>query len=160
ANGGTAAGDDGARAEQLWTAIESSVEAQLVSDVPVGIFLSGGIDSSTVAAAAARTSRRRMTAFASGFEDPTFGESGHARMVADKLGVELVTEKLHAENLLEIADAALDRLDEPLADPSYLPTYLLSQLAARHVKVVLGGDGGDELWGGYPTYKAHRAAAI
>ncbi|MES1164934.1 MAG: asparagine synthase (glutamine-hydrolyzing) [Verrucomicrobiota bacterium] len=154
------AGDDGARAERLWTAIEASVEAQLVSDVPVGIFLSGGIDSSTVAAAAARTSRRRMTAFAIGFEDPTFDESGYARLVADELGVELVTEKLHADNLLEIADAALDLLDEPLADPSYLPTFLLSRLAARHVKVVLGGDGGDELWGGYPTYKAHRAAAI
>ncbi len=152
--------DDGARAERLWQVIERSVEEQLVSDVPVGIFLSGGIDSSTVAAAAARTSRRRMTAFAIGFEDPTFDESGYAKLVADQLGVELVTEKLHAENLLEIADAALDRLDEPLADPSYLPTFLLSRLAARHVKVVLGGDGGDELWGGYPTYKAHRLAAI
>jgi asparagine synthase (glutamine-hydrolysing) len=152
--------DDGARAERLWGAIQTSVEAQLVSDVPVGIFLSGGIDSSTVAAAAARTSRRRMTAFAIGFEDPTFDESGYARLVAENLGVELVTETLHAENLLEIADAALDLLDEPLADPSYLPTFLLSRLAARHVKVVLGGDGGDELWGGYPTYKAHRLAAL
>lgn len=153
-------GDDGAQAQRLWQAIETSVEAQLVSDVPVGIFLSGGIDSSTVAAAAARTSRRRMTAFAIGFEDPTFDESGYAKMVADQLGVELVTETLNADNLLEIADAALDRLDEPLADPSYLPTFLLSRLAARHVKVVLGGDGGDELWGGYPTYKAHRLAAL
>ena len=152
--------DDGARAARLWRAIETSVEAQLVSDVPVGIFLSGGIDSSTVAAAAARTSRRRMTAFSIGFEDPTFDESGYARLVAEKLGVELVTETLRADNLLEIADAALDRLDEPLADPSYLPTFLLSRLAARHVKVVLGGDGGDELWAGYPTYKAHRLAAI
>lgn len=152
--------DDGTRARGLWQAIETSVQAQLISDVPVGIFLSGGIDSSTVAAAAARTSRRRMTAFAIGFEDPTFDESSYAKMVADALGVELVTETLHAENLLEIADAALDRLDEPLADPSYLPTFLLSRLAARHVKVVLGGDGGDELWGGYPTYKAHRLAAL
>jgi asparagine synthase (glutamine-hydrolysing) len=152
--------DDGARAGRLWRAIETSVEAQLVSDVPVGIFLSGGIDSSTVAAAAAQTSRKRMTAFAIGFEDPTFDESGYARVVADRLGVELVTETLRADNLLEIADAALDRLDEPLADPSYLPTFLLSRLAARHVKVVLGGDGGDELWAGYPTYKAHRLAAI
>jgi asparagine synthase (glutamine-hydrolysing) len=152
--------DDAARAGRLWRAIEASVEAQLVSDVPVGIFLSGGIDSSTVAAAAAQTSRKRMTAFAIGFEDPTFDESQYARIVADKLGVELVTETLRAENLLEIADAALDRLDEPLADPSFLPTFLLSRLAARHVKVVLGGDGGDELWAGYPTYKAHRLAAI
>jgi asparagine synthase (glutamine-hydrolysing) len=151
---------DDVRAGRLWRAIEASVEAQLVSDVPVGIFLSGGIDSSTVAAAAARTSRKRMTAFAIGFEDPTFDESAYARMVADKLGVELVTETLRAENLLEIADAALDLLDEPLADPSFLPTFLLSRLAARHVKVVLGGDGGDELWAGYPTYKAHRMAAI
>ena len=159
-DGETLPEDDGARAQRLWRAIEASVESQLVSDVPVGIFLSGGIDSSTVAAAAARTSRRRMTAFAIGFEDPTFDESGYARMVAQKLGVELVTETLRADNLLEIADAALDRLDEPLADPSYLPTFLLSRLAARHVKVVLGGDGGDELWAGYPTYKAHRLAAI
>ena len=62
-------------------------------------------------------------------------------------------------NLLDVVDVALSRLDEPLADPSYLPTFLLSRLASRHVKVVLGGDGGDELFGGYPTYRAHALRA-
>jgi len=152
--------DDDALAERLWGEIERAVEAQLVADVPVGIFLSGGIDSSSVAAAAARRAGRRMTAFSIGFEDATFDESAYARMVAAELGVEHVTETLREENLLEIVDLALDKLDEPLADPSFLPTFLLSRLAARHVKVVIGGDGGDELWGGYPTYRAHRLAAI
>src|SRR5437868_17458 len=101
-----------------------------------------------------------MTAFSIGFEDATFDESRYARMVAEKLGVEHVTETLREENLLDIVDLALDKLDEPLADPSYLPTFLLSRLAARHVKVVIGGDGGDELWGGYPTYRAHKLASI
>jgi asparagine synthase (glutamine-hydrolysing) len=113
-----------------------------------------------VAAAAVRRAGRRMTAFSIGFEDPTFDESGPARLVAQTLGIDHVTETLREENLLEVVDLALDRLDEPLADPSFLPTYLLSRLAARHVKVVIGGDGGDELWGGYPTYPAHRAARL
>jgi asparagine synthase (glutamine-hydrolysing) len=78
--------------------------------------------------------------------------------VADRLNVEYVSEKLHEGNLIEVVDQALDKLDEPLADPSLLPTFLLSRLAARHVKVVVGGDGGDEVWGGYPTYRAHRYA--
>ena len=69
-------------------------------------------------------------------------------------------ETLHERNLLDVLDAALDHIDEPLADPSFLPTFLLSRLAARHVKVVVGGDGGDELWGGYPTYRAHGIAAV
>ncbi|HVZ87581.1 MAG TPA: asparagine synthase (glutamine-hydrolyzing) [Polyangia bacterium] len=151
---------DRALAERLWSEIERAVEAQLLADVPVGIFLSGGIDSSSVAAAAARRAGHRMKAFSIGFEDATFDESAYARMVADQLGVEHIVETLREENLLEVVDLALDKLDEPLADPSFLPTFLLSRLAARHVKVVIGGDGGDELWGGYPTYRAHRLAAV
>ena len=79
-------------------------------------------------------------------------------MMAERLDVEWISETLHERNLLDVLDAALDHIDEPLADPSFLPTFLLSRLAARHVKVVVGGDGGDELWGGYPTYRAHRYA--
>src|SRR4051812_15536613 len=145
---------------RLWAGIERSVEAQLVSDVPVGIFLSGGIDSSLVAAAAVKRAGTRMKAFSIGFEDGTFDETSYARMVAKQRGVEHVTGTLSEETLLDIVDAALDRLDEPLADPSFIPTFLLSRLAARHVKVVIGGDGGDELWGGYPTYRAHRYASV
>jgi len=151
---------DQALAQTLWAGIERAVESQLVADVPVGIFLSGGIDSSSVAAAAVGRAGRRMTAFSIGFESATFDESRHARLVAETLGIDLISETLREENLLEVVDLALDRLDEPLADPSFLPTYLLSRLAARHVKVVLGGDGGDELWGGYPTYPAHRFAQL
>jgi asparagine synthase (glutamine-hydrolysing) len=151
--------DDDALARKLWTGIERAVQAQLVSDVPMGIFLSGGLDSACVATAA-RHSERRLTAFSLGFENPSFDESAYARQVADELGVEQVRETLSERNLVEVVDAALDRLDEPLADPSYIPTFLLSSLAARHVKVVLGGDGGDELWGGYPTMRAYRYGAV
>jgi len=80
--------------------------------------------------------------------------------MAERLDVEWISETLHERNLLDVLDVALDHIDEPLADPSFLPTFLLSRLAARHVKVVVGGDGGDELWGGYPTYRAHRMAAV
>ncbi len=152
ATGAAPAESEAALAARLWAAIERSVEAQLISDVPVGIFLSGGIDSSLVAAAAVNRAGARMKAFSIGFEDGTFDESSYARLVAAQLGVEHVTETLREENLLEVVDLALDKLDEPLADPSFIPTFLLSRLAARHVKVVVGGDGGDELWGGYPTY--------
>jgi len=151
-------GDDGALAAELWGTLARSVESQLVADVPVGIFLSGGIDSSIVATLAAGRGKERMKAFSIGFEDATFDETRYARLLAERLGVEHVVEQLHEGNLLEVVDLALDKLDEPLADPSFLPTYLLSRLAARHVKVVVGGDGGDELWGGYPTYRAHRYA--
>jgi asparagine synthase (glutamine-hydrolysing) len=152
--------NEDALGRRLWAGIERSVEAQLVSDVPVGIFLSGGIDSSLVAAAAARRAGTRMKAFSIGFEDGSFDESNYARLVAKRLGVEHVTETLREENLLDVVDLALDKLDEPLADPSFIPTFLLSRLAARHVKVVIGGDGGDELWGGYPTYRAHKLANV
>jgi asparagine synthase (glutamine-hydrolysing) len=151
--------DERTLAENLWTTLGAAVRAQLVADVPVGIFLSGGIDSSCVAALAAAAGGR-MKAFSIGFEDATFDELPYAAEVAGRLDVEHVTETLHERNLLEVMDAALDRLDEPMADPSLLPTFLLSRLAARHVKVVVGGDGGDELWGGYPTYRAHLYGAL
>jgi asparagine synthase (glutamine-hydrolysing) len=146
-------------AASLWSDLGRAVKAQLVSDVPVGIFLSGGVDSSCVATLAAAAGGR-MKAFSIGFDDATFDESKYARLVAERLDVELVSETLHERNLLDVLDAALDKLDEPMADPSLLPTYLLSRLAARHVKVVVGGDGGDELWGGYPTYRAHGYASL
>ncbi|MET0593117.1 MAG: asparagine synthase (glutamine-hydrolyzing) [Polyangiaceae bacterium] len=147
-------------ARELWHRLEGAVEAELVSDVPVGIFLSGGIDSSCVATLAAKKAGKRMKAFSIGFDNATFDESQYARLVAGELDVEHVVEHLREADLLDVVDAALDKLDEPMADPSLLPTYMLARLAAKHVKVVVGGDGGDELWGGYPTYRAHVYAAL
>jgi asparagine synthase (glutamine-hydrolysing) len=147
-------------ARELWRKLERAVDSQLIADVPVGIFLSGGIDSSSVATLAAARAGSRMKAFSIGFENATFDESQYARLVAERLNVEHITENLREQDLLDVVDVALDKLDEPLADPSLLPTFVLSRLAAKHVKVVVGGDGGDELWGGYPTYRAHVYAAL
>ena len=147
-------------ARQTWEHLDRAVERQLMADVPLGVFLSGGIDSSCVAVLAQRHSTLRLKTFSIAFEDPTFDESAHARVMARAIGSEHVEERLSVTNLLDVVDVALGRLDEPLADPSYLPTFLLSRLASQHVKVVLGGDGGDELFGGYPTYKAHAYARL
>jgi asparagine synthase (glutamine-hydrolysing) len=149
-----------ALARETWLRLDRAVERQLVADVPVGVFLSGGIDSSCIAVLAQKRSARPLKTFSIGFEDATFDESAYARIVARAIGSEHVEERLGAHNLLDVVDVALSRLDEPLADPSYLPTFLLSRLASSHVKVVLGGDGGDELFGGYPTYRAHRYAHL
>jgi asparagine synthase (glutamine-hydrolysing) len=147
-------------ARQLWTRLDAAVERQMVSDVPIGVFLSGGIDSSCVALLAQRHSARPLKTFSIAFEDPTFDESDYARLVARQIGSDHVEERLEPRNLLDVVDVALAHLDEPLADPSYLPTFLVSRLASAHVKVVLGGDGGDEVFGGYPTYRAHRASRL
>jgi asparagine synthase (glutamine-hydrolysing) len=140
--------------------LHAAVKSQLVSDVPVGVFLSGGIDSSLVAALAQRHSTQRLKTFTIRFEDPQFDESIYARKAAIHIGSEHVEEKFSEASLIDELDDALACLDEPMADSSILPTYALSRLAARHVKVALGGDGGDELWAGYPTYKAHRMAMV
>lgn len=152
--------DDAELARTLWNKLDDAVERQLVADVPVGVFLSGGLDSSAVATAASQRRGGKLRTFSIAFDDPTFDESAHARLVAARIGADHVEETLREKDLLDVVGRALDHLDEPLADPSYLPTYLLSQLAAKHVKVVLGGDGGDELWGGYPTYRAHDHARL
>jgi asparagine synthase (glutamine-hydrolysing) len=144
--------------DSLRTQLHAAVKAQLVSDVPVGVFLSGGIDSSLVAALAQQHSSHRLKTFTIRFDDPQFDESPFARRVARHIDSEHVEERFTESGLLDCFEDALSCLDEPMADSSILPTYILSRLASRHVKVCLGGDGGDELWAGYPTYKAHRWA--
>jgi asparagine synthase (glutamine-hydrolysing) len=147
-------------ARDLWSRLGAAVERQMMSDVPVGVFLSGGIDSSCVATLAQQFSGKPLRTFSIAFDDPTFDESSHAREVARRIGSVHVEERLSEARLIDVVDVALSRLDEPLADPSYLPTFLVSQLAASEVKVVLGGDGGDEVFGGYPTYRAHEYARL
>ena len=138
--------------------LERVVDAQLLADVPVGVFLSGGVDSSFVAALASKRCRGRLKTFTVRLEDRRFDQSPYAAAVAQHVDSEHIEEPLTEAALLDSLDAALDCLDEPMADPSILPTFALSRLAAAHVKVVLGGDGADELWGGYPTCQAHRLA--
>jgi len=148
-----------ASVEKLRAMLDDAVQSQLMSDVPLGVFLSGGIDSSLVAALAQRHMTEPLSTFSIGFEDAEFDESNYARIVATHIGSRHFERKLSEQDLLDALDPALDALDEPIADPSIVPTYVVSRLASEHVKVALGGDGGDELWGGYPTCRAHRAAS-
>lgn len=145
-------------AEELSATIKSAVTRQLVSDVDVGVFLSGGIDSSVVTAHAAHLVGKDLLSFSIGFDDPEFDESVAAKSVADHLGIRHHSKKISLNDLGDELNAALDHMDEPLADASILPTRILSKFASQYVKVVLSGDGGDELFGGYPTYRAHSLA--
>src|SRR2546426_946432 len=143
--------------EELRSRLRDSVRAHLVSDVPVGVLLSGGVDSAFLAALAADESSEALRTFSIGFEERSFDELAGARLVAERYGTqhrELVLRPDAASLLPALADA----FDEPFADSSALPTYLVSQLAASDVKVALSGEGGDELFGGYYTYAADLLA--
>jgi len=135
-----------------------AVEMELIADVPVGVLLSGGIDSSAVAAMMTRASSRPVPSFSVAFDDPSFDESAHARLVARHLGTEHHEFRLSADAALQTLPEIVASLDEPLGDSSIIPTYCLSRFTKEHVKVALGGDGGDELFGGYSTLQAHRLA--
>jgi asparagine synthase (glutamine-hydrolysing) len=146
-----------ALAGELRERLRDSVRAHLVADVPVGVLLSGGVDSSALAALAAEEAPARLSTFSIGFEERSFNELERARMVAARYDTdhhELVLRPDAAELLPRVVDA----FDEPFADSSALPTYLVSELAGGHVKVVLSGEGGDELFGGYYTYVADLLA--
>ncbi|NWF92353.1 MAG: asparagine synthase (glutamine-hydrolyzing) [Syntrophaceae bacterium] len=138
--------------------LRQSVKRRLISDVPLGIFLSGGIDSSAIAAFAQKEVPGKIKTFSIGFEDPSFDESEYASSVSHFLGTEHFEQTMTPEDLLNIVPSLPDILDEPMADASILPTYLLSRFTRQYVKVALGGDGGDELFAGYPTYLAHKFA--
>jgi asparagine synthase (glutamine-hydrolysing) len=144
-------GDTRALTEEFSRRVTRAVARRLVADVPVGIFLSGGLDSSLVTACAVETHPAIKT-FSIGFEDPSFDERTHAEAVARHLGTEHHTEVLSSEALVDTVLPTLDWMDEPHADTSILPTSMLARLARRHVTVALGGDGGDETLAGYPTF--------
>ena len=145
---------EGEALDALEEAIARSIEGQAVADVPVGAFLSGGIDSSTVVGLCQAHTPGKVRSFTIGFEDPAFDEAPYARQVATHFGTD------HHEHRVSVADAqAVIPLlptiyDEPFADSSQIPTFLVSQFAREHVTVALSGDGGDELFGGYNRYLA------
>ena len=152
-------GSLGAKASELRDLLSDSVRMRLVSDVPLGILLSGGIDSSTVAAFATQHATERVKTFSIGFEEDSFDESKYARLVAKHLGTEHYEDRLSAEKAGDLISEVGKWLDEPMSDGSLIPTYLLSRFVRRHVTVALGGDGGDELFAGYPMYYAHTVSA-
>ena len=144
--------------QELRERLVAATKKRLVSDVPLGIFLSGGIDSSSVVAAATHAGAHRIKTFSIGFGDKSFDETEYARIVARHFGTDHIEERLSESELLAIVPRLGEILDEPMADGSIVPTYLLSRVARQHVTVALGGDGGDELFAGYPMYQAHRVA--
>ena len=141
---------------ELLERLREAVRLELISDVPLGVFLSGGLDSSAVAAMMSEITPGNVKSFSIGFDDPSFDESRYAEMAARHLGTDHRMLKLEAKSLLELVPRLGEILDEPMADASIIPTYALCRFARQHVKVALGGDGGDELLAGYSTLQAHR----
>ncbi len=153
--------DSGASAQELSGELEellaAAVGEQLVADVPLAVLLSGGVDSSIVTALAARVSAHRVRTFTVTLpRHPRLNEQRFARAVAEHLGTEHVELPLD-ESSVDLVSTLARQFDEPIADSSMIPTYLLSRTVAQHCKVVLGGDGGDELFGGYHAYQAALA---
>jgi len=142
--------------DELTSLLHEVVEKEMVSDVPIGVLLSGGVDSSAVAAMMTRASPGNVKSFSIAFDDPSFDESKFAHQVAQHLGTEHYELKLTPTMALDLLPRIADCMDEPLGDGSLVPTFLLSQFTRRYVKAALGGDGGDELFGGYSTLQAHR----
>lgn len=154
----------GLRSERSWVeatraALSRSVKRRLMADVPLGVFLSGGIDSSAIVALMAdHVPASSIQTFSIAFEEASFDESQWARQVATRFGTQHHVETLSADRMLELLPSVIARMDEPFADASLLPTSLLSVFTREHVKVALGGDGGDELFLGYETFRADTAA--
>ena len=138
--------------------LEDSVRMRLVSDVPLGVLLSGGVDSSTVAAMAVRASSEPVKTFSISFAESSFDESSYARAVAKFLGTDHHEERLSVDLAANLVGEIGSWMDEPFSDPSLVPTYLLSRFTRKHVTVALGGDGGDELFAGYDMYLGHDFA--
>jgi asparagine synthase (glutamine-hydrolysing) len=143
--------------EALYKLLKDSVRMRLISDVPLGAFLSGGIDSSALVCLMSELMDRPVKTFSIGFDDPSYNELEHARTVARHFGTDH-HELTIRPDVVNLVSGLIRHLDEPLADVSIFPTYLVSKLARQHVTVVLSGDGGDELLGGYEWYVAEKLA--
>src|ERR1022692_4332651 len=152
---------EGTWGEELRTRLDDAVRRRLVADVPVGVFLSGGIDSSAVTAFASRhVPAGRLKTFCIGFEEASFDESVYSRRVAQLFKTDHHLETLSISKAHSLLPTIARRLDEPMGDSSLLPTYLLSQFTRSQVKVALGGDAGDELFAGYDPFVALRKAEL
>lgn len=134
---------------QLDSLLNNTIHNQMIADVKLGSFLSGGIDSSLVTSIMQNQSDRPISTFSIGFEDPKFNEATNAKRIASYLGTNHTEMILSPNQAINIIPNLVDIYDEPFADSSQIPTYLLATLARKHVKVVLSGDGGDEVFGGY-----------
>ncbi len=148
-------------ADELLALVESAVRRRLMADVPLGVFLSGGVDSSLITALAARhVPAAQLKTFSIGFTEPSFDELPFANQVAKLLGTDHHTETLDLDRALDCLPEIFEKLDQPQGDSSLLPTWLLSRFTRRHVTVALGGDGGDELFAGYDPFLALRKAEL
>ena len=146
-------------ASELRDLLSDAVRMRLVADVPLGVLLSGGVDSSAVTAFAVRHATETVKTFSIGFSEDSFDETRYARLVAKHLGTDHHEEILSAARAADLVSEIGTWLDEPLSDGSLIPTYLLARFVRKHVTVALGGDGGDELFAGYPMYYGHKVAA-
>src|SRR5439155_1170674 len=144
---------------ELLSLLTDAVRRQLVSDVPLGTFLSGGLDSSTVVALTRQVHSGSLKTFSIGFDDPSYDERADARRIARAFETDH-TELTVTPDVADLVPKLVHHFDEPFADSSAIPTYYLSQLTRRHVTVALGGDGGDELFAGYVTYQADKLARL
>ena len=141
--------------------LRESLRKRLMADVPLGVFLSGGLDSSTlVALLADLIPSETIRTFNISFGEPSYDEAAYAKTVADHFGTAHLAEALRPGDTCDIFPAVIDRLDEPFADPSILPTYLLCAFARTQITVALGGDGGDELFAGYDPFAALQVAEL
>ena len=138
--------------DDLDVLLNSAVQEQLEADVPVGAFLSGGIDSSLIVSMMSKASDRQINTFSIGFEDKEYNEAEHAKTVAHYIGTSHETLYVDDKSIMEVIPQLPTIYDEPMADMSQLPTYLVSQLARKEVTVALTGDAGDEIFGGYNRY--------
>ncbi len=139
--------------------VEQSVSRQMISDVPIGAFLSGGLDSTTIAAVMVKNLNAKLKTFTIGFDKKSYDESADARLVAETLGCDH-TEQTVSGSFIDCIPDILDYFDEPFADYSAIPTHLVSKLAVSRVKVALTGDGGDEVFAGYPTHVAYKMSRL
>lgn len=140
--------------------LKEAVRLRLIADVPLGVFLSGGVDSSALVALMAELGARPLRSFSVGFDEPGYSELPFARIVAQRFATEHHELVLHPEDLAEDLPRLISLRDEPVAEPADVALYRLSRMAAQSVKVVLAGEGGDELFAGYPKYAADRLAGI
>jgi len=152
--------DEQSYLDGIYHHLKDSVKKRLISDVPLGVFLSGGIDSSSITALMSEVTDSKIKTFAIGFKEESFNELRYAKIVADRFQTEHQEFVVESNLVKELVPTLIEYLDEPLADASIIPTYIISKLARQYVTVALAGEGGDELFAGYDTYKAYQVAKL